>query len=566
MSIVGSLASSDAWAAEPTVICDMGRCTPGALLSTAETKGKWRLLPYEADGLAGRMISAASYITAPEIRLPLKVSGWYSVYVGYWNPYYVYDGGVVVKVKLSSDKAFTRFKDPTSVFDPNAEYLQEAFFKHADLTGEDLIIGKVNGPLAQSCHVAYVKLVPLTQTQVEQIRADRARRETRSLVATIDGMSYYFANEYRTREQLYELVERYRYSDVGKVILAVGGGDTLWYSGSKYGRQYSGDDSRTRLVDAAKSMPSQYVWSEKVMRDSLHDLAAKGIDVQNTIAEHVHSMDLKFDIMFRLGLSGYLPPLRSDRSFVAQHPEFRQVMRDGTVVEKASFAFPEVRERTLALIREATERFDVDGVNLCFIRKPPFALYEKPVLDAFRAKYGEDARAVDPADPRLLAVQGSYVTDLLRQARRLIDELGKKKGRRLEFSAWAWPGWNVKAWIAEGLLDSVIGMDDNDKVGMDQEYIRLGKEHNCRLISDLAAHSPTPQYAFAMHEAGVEGYAYWDMDNVQDLPDAWAWLSRLGHADEVAKLKDRKPTRIRLRTIGGYDCMQGLEPAVYSGG
>ncbi|MCX6993842.1 MAG: family 10 glycosylhydrolase, partial [Kiritimatiellaeota bacterium] len=474
--------------------------------------------------------------------------------------------------------AFFRFREGDVCLSQNAEYIREDFFKHADLTGEDLIIGKVNGPLAQKCYVAYVKLVPLTSAQVEAIKADRARKDTRSLVATIDGMSYFWSNEYRTREQLLELVERYRYSDVGKVLLAVNSGDIVWYPGSKLGRMFSGEDSRTRLVDAAQSMPSPYVRSEKVMRDSLRDLASRKVDVQNTIAEHAHSMGLKFDVMFRLGMSGHLPPCMSDKSFVVLHPEFRQVMKDGTAVEKASYAFPEVREFMLGLIREATERFDADGINLCFTRGPHFLLYEQPVVEAFRAKYGEDARAVDPADPRLSAVKAGFMTDFVSQARRVLDEVGKKKGRRLELSVWVWPsnknvwlgktpveeGLDVKAWIQNGLLDSVICQE-----GIDQEYIRLGNEKNCKVIyfsGYRGEQAMSPKNVLAGHEAGAGGFAYWDMDCIQDLPATWEWLSRTGHVDEMKQFKDRKPALIQLRTIGGYDCMQGLEAAVYSGG
>jgi hypothetical protein len=524
------------------------------------------------------MVGAGSFITAPELRLPLRVSGWYSVYIGYWNPYYSYDGGVTIKIKLSSDKAFYRIREENQCLSQSTEYFREDFFKHADLTGQDLIIGKINGPLAQQCFVAYIKLVPLAQTQVDEIKADRARRDTRSLVATIDGMSYFWSNEYRTREQLLELVERYRYSDIGKVLLAVNSGDMVWYSGSRVGRFYSGNHSRTRLVDIAQSMPSPYVWSEKVMRDSLRDLSSKKVDVQNTIAEHVHSMGLKFDIMFRLGMGGNLPPDRSSETFVGKHPECRQMISDGTVVEKASFAFPVVRKFMLSLIREATGRFDVDGINLCFVRGPHYMAYEKPVIDAFKSKYGEDVRKVDPKDPRLLAVRAGFMTDFVQQARQVLDEIGKQKNRRLELSVWVWPseqnvwlgktpleeGLDVKQWIKDGLLDSVYCQE-----GIDLDYMKLGREKGCKFIyfsGYSGERAMSPQNVTVGNEAGVDGFAYWDIDSCQDNPRTWEWLSRIGHADEMKHYTEKRHSLTQLYTIGGYDCRKGLEAAVYSGG
>ena len=121
------------------------------------------------------------------------------------------------------------------------------------------------------------------------------------------------------------------------------------------------------------------------------------------------------------------------------HPEYRQVLRDGTVIEKASYAFPEVQQLMLNLIREATTLIDADGINLCYTRGPRFLSYEQPILDAFTSKYGEDARSVDPEDPRLLEVRAGIMTGFMYKVRQTLDEVGAEKGKRLELSVWAWP-------------------------------------------------------------------------------------------------------------------------------
>jgi len=54
----------------------------------------------------------------------------------------------------------------------------------------------------------------------------------------MDGLSYFWANEYRTREHLLELVEPLRHSDVGKVTWAVCNGDVTNYP-SKVGIFYA---------------------------------------------------------------------------------------------------------------------------------------------------------------------------------------------------------------------------------------------------------------------------------------------------------------------------------------
>ena len=78
----------------------------------------------------------------------------------------------------------------------------------------------------------------------------------------------------------------------------------------------------------------------------------------------------------------------------------------------------------------------------------------------------------------------------------------------------------------------------------------------------------SPATITAAYEAGVTEFAYWDMDCVQDRPEAWEWLRRVGHRQEMASWQER-PSRIRrvlLKTVGGCDVRQGLQPAAYSGG
>jgi uncharacterized lipoprotein YddW (UPF0748 family) len=122
----------------------------------------------------------------------------------------------------------------------------------------------------------------------------------------------------------------------------------------------------------------------------------------------------------------------------------------------ASYAFPMVRERMVAIVREAAEKFDADGASLGFVRGPEFTGYEQPVLDDFRRQYGEDGRKVGFDDPRMRKIRCRYLSALVRDVRQTLDELGKGKGKRLELSAWIWPtiihnlnlGLDVEEWMA----------------------------------------------------------------------------------------------------------------------
>lgn len=560
-------------------ITDLSQCQPSTALSHDQEQGKWRLIPYVSTEGSGTMLAAASFINASEITLPLRTEGWHGIWLGVWNPAFAYDGSPALKVRLSGDAAFRQLHQGGSPDSQEATFLREIYYGDADLTGQDLVIGKMNGPLGRSAFLAYVKLVPLPPANIEQVLKDRERTDTRNLVATIDGMSYFHYGEYSRSEHILEQVELYRHSDVGKVLWAVSYGDLTNFPASVPDARFVGDHNRQRYsTDAAAN---DYARGEKQMYTSLRTFAKSGVMPQQVAAEHVHGMGLKFDLMIRLGMLGDLGFLDlADDGFVSKHPEYCQVLSDGTVVSKASYAFQEVQDFSCAIIRDALAQVDADGVNLCFVRGPHLLQYEEPVLSAFLEEHNEDARNVDVRDARLLKTRADIMTRYVRNVRALLDDIGAARGRRLDLSVWVWPGnqgvWlggtpfeeglDVKAWIREGLLDSVICQE-----GVDEEYTTLGKTSDCEFVlytgyrGDKAM---SPKTVTQAYEQGVNAFAYWDMDAVQNFEEHWNWLRRIGHRDEMADWENRAPKSrlIKLTEIGGINVEKGLADGVYSGG
>jgi hypothetical protein len=291
-------------------------------------------------------------------------------------------------------------------------------------------------------------------------------------------------------------------------------------------------------------------------------------------------MGLRFDLMFRLGILGQLPRQADGESVLSLYPGCRQVLRDGSVIEKASYAYPEVQGFMLDLIREVTTVIDADGINLCSVRGPHLLCYEAPILEAFQARYQTDARQVEPQDPRLLAVRAGFMTAFMRSTRKVLDEVGAAKGRRLELSVWVWPGnqnvWlgktpieeglDVKGWIQEGLLDSLICQQ-----GVDADYLRLGEQNHCPFILFPGYHGDqaiSPRTLTAGYAAGARHFACWDIDCLQVRPEVWPWLRRTGHPDELEAWDPgaHEPRLIRLHRVDGVDVLNGFADAVYSGG
>jgi len=373
------------------------------------------------------------------------------------------------------------------------------------------------------------------------------------------------------------------YSDVGKVLWAVCYGSNTNYPTQVKGAQFVDQWTWAPILNAGEGSHYHSI-GKKQMYDTLMSFSADDIIPQQLAAEHVHSMGIKFELMFRLGILGRLPRKTDDMGIVAQHPEYRQILRDGTVIEKASYAFPEVQQLMLDLIREATEKIDADGINLCFVRGPHLLCYEKSILDAFQAKYGEDAREVEPKDSRLLEVRASFMTDFVRKARRVLDEVGTKKGKRLELSIWAWhsnqnvwlgktpieEGLDIKTWIRESLLDSLVCQG----VPVDTDYMDLCQIYDCKYIFGYSfggkqgEAGTTPEIVSQMYKAGVEHFVYWDVDGFHINPEMWSWIRRIGHREEMENwdYDAHKIRSISINKIDGVDVLQGLAGAVYSGG
>lgn len=326
-------------------------------------------------------------------------------------------------------------------------------------------------------------------------------------------------------------------------------------------------------------LDNDYLRGQYQMRATLTSLARQGRMPENLAADAVHKLGLKFDLMFRLGITcgvAQMPFLSADGL-----EKYRQVTRDGTVVSKASYAYPHVQRLMIGLVREATGAFDADGINLCFVRGPHFLQYEQPVAAAFKEKYHEDAQDVPADDPRLSEVRTTFMTNFVRKVRGVLDEVGKAKKKRLTLSVWVWPqsqkvwlggtpleeGLDVAGWIRLGLLDSVICQE-----GVDPQYVELGKRHNCPFIlftgyrGDAAM---SPQTVSAAYGARVESFAYWDLDLTQISASQWNWLRRIGHREEMADWRRYNPgdtVNVRLKMVDGVNVETGLAQAVYSGG
>ena len=110
------------------------------------------------------------------------------------------------------------------------------------------------------------------------------------------------------------------------------------------------------------------------------------------------------------------------------------------------YAKPAVRDKVFAILDDVISRYDVDGVELDFLRHPVFF---KPQLEGGKAT----------------AEQCEMMTGLIRRIRARLDEKAGEAGRPLLLAARVPDsvsyckaiGLDLEAWLSEGLLDILVG-------------------------------------------------------------------------------------------------------------
>jgi len=147
--------------------------------------------------------------------------------------------------------------------------------------------------------------------------------------------------------------------------------------------------------------------------------------------------------------------------FKGEYPDFRKERWDRRAWASYSFEYPEVRARILAVVGEVSQRYDIDGFDLDFTRQPPF----------FDRGREYECR--------------HHMTEMVREAHRILAEAGKKKGKRIKLMAACGPtversaqvGLDAAAWVKEGLVDILLPHQDGD-TGTDipaEEFVELAK-------------------------------------------------------------------------------------------
>ena len=133
----------------PILLADFDRCRPADALGPAFGRGRWRLLPYRAEGLEGLLLGAAEERAAPEVAYPVERVGRFrislGIFNGFWRPYR--EQRVQVRLSNETEWATLTLPPPSDLpwgipldDDEAGPRISEVPWRTADLTGLDICL------------------------------------------------------------------------------------------------------------------------------------------------------------------------------------------------------------------------------------------------------------------------------------------------------------------------------------------------------------------------------------------------------------------------------------------
>ena len=540
------------------LISDLSRCEPQSAVSAERKRNCWYTVSYETrDGIEGVMLGKGALASPPDVSLTLEPKGWHAIYLGVFRGHIStgqpFNDPFMLKVKLSDERLFDTVRP--SVTDlpkyntaiPGSESgIEEFLWKASDLDGQDLVLSYPRTGLPTMAQLAFVRLVPMTEEEVQEHRRASGSPATRVLAAELDGHSgSSFGHGVQTVEDLLEIYEPLRDTDVGKLFLETG-----WVAGSMF---------YPTKVGEMRGSGEDVLSTERDRRivESLRSYISRGIDPVKVRVEYVQSMGIDVYLGFRLAPMASVPPSWEPVAFWRDHPELRCVGRKGNTVPRLSMAYPEVRKFYVDLFLELVD-YGAEGVHVIYTRWAPFVLFEPPVIEDFKKEYGLDPRELpdDPeaegglftTDERLERHWAKYLTTFMRELRQALDARQRRDGSRLGLAANVLydaaynraAALDLETWAREGLVDILLPATSSQSVPLiDYDYFRsLTEGTSCVFYADIFPRQmPSKDYIEAArraYEGGAAGLSFWDSDRRIITKSQWNTVRRLGHRDDLA--------------------------------
>ncbi|MCM8759853.1 MAG: family 10 glycosylhydrolase, partial [Candidatus Omnitrophica bacterium] len=512
-----------------------------------EYDGKnWKKIPYETDNFSGVLLVASYCANPPVITLPIGVEGNYRIFVGLYGEFGFNCG---VQIKLKSEKYFS----PLFVRNSNStgESIYEVFWKDADLTGEAIEFAPFNKKDTDGFNsgIAYIKLVPVKPQKFCHEKPDIY------LAGFIDAYSFIYYTCPTAKTQIQQQIEMFRDTPFKKIYWGMAAGDVATYPTKV------GSEPRVNLEVYPRAGDKNYAQSYRIFKN-------KNLDILKIALEHAKKIGLEFHVYHRLGFVAGQPPWEEMMysKFFYQNQKFLCYDRDGMKISRLSYAYPEVQQHCIELYKEVAS-CGIDGINFAFHRGVPLVLFEKPIIEEFKKKYGEDPRKIPEADERLFEFRSNIITGFINKVRQQFPGLELSATVLINEANNRFYNLDIKTWIEKKIIDVLIpypqdrGLPHRGIIDMDY-FSCLTANTTCQLCPELRAirswmtvYQHYYDLANYFYKYDIDGICFWDIDARFIFPEEWKIINQLhrkkGLKKRIYGVRDNFK-KVPLKTLNGY--------------
>lgn len=420
------------------IFCDLPAIAENSdHISQTGEAGKWRAVEYRTKLGAGRLLAAAEDDTPQPVTLAPELTGWYKLYIGLFDmcsENYLF-------LKLSGDEEYT----PVRKFRAGApwswqpeEYMQELYWKCADLTGQKLIMAKPQASFASVSGLAWLRCEKMTEQEIARYR-QMQQPENRCVQMHFDVDSFF---DDRSPEKTEHFAKFSRLKHTNADFCSV-----------EYCMMFDQEDpqeyhpllnSDGRFVTGKYTCEEMFRWYVKSAAEAGIPLyAGERMSIANFAAPSCR------------------PEFR--KNFVTKNPQLHCVNRDGSTTKICSYAWPETRDYVIRHMLKMVE-WGFEGITMIFHRGNHIG-FEQPVAERFAALHpGVDMCRLPVTDARLHGVWCSFMTEFMRQAKEALDAFAGKHIKINVISDYGLEtarnfGLDIEGWAREGLIDSVCQAD-----------------------------------------------------------------------------------------------------------
>ena len=457
LSCMGFVMNCNA-AGNQILLADLAELVDAKSLSDRDPNS-WRAVPYESERFAGVMLGDGGGTKLRPIAIRIEQKGLFRVHLGVYGGW----GYPILRLRLSGEESLQTVEVPeelrTERVHDSSVFIYETVWKDAELTGREVILAAANDAGDFPAALAYIRLepvdkiggeplpkaepAPVPQPQAE-CGVDPSRKVAHPLAITEDGHGIFGESVHSSPDDLLEPFDEIPDGSCLRMLLWGNGEADICNYPTKVGNERGFSGFRTEWYAR---------WNQNA-----ENWKKDGWDSLRMIREYTRKRNWELQVYIRM--QAFKSPFPFDRmvrsDFLEAHPQYHCLDRHGQRIGRLSYAYPEVRQHMLDLIREIAG-YDPEGVCFCFIRGLPMVHYEPIMVSGFREKYGVDARELGETDERWLDYQGEVLTSFVKKAK---DILGPGQrlsaivpGNRFDCERW---GLDVAAWLREGVVDDLF--------------------------------------------------------------------------------------------------------------